>query len=295
MKPLNRLLVGTDFSPAGRLAVTRAGQLASQYGADLHVIHATPDWSLFSRWTSARREHYDEIIRHAQRALRDEINWIASTFGIQAQGDAQPGKASEVICRTIASYQPDILVVGSRGEHEPRISPSALGGTTLKLVLHAHCPLLVVRGWDLGVYKVSIAAVHEANDVSKRVVFWGTALVEGGDCHVVHAYEAPYIERMRLCGIDKAEVENCVRITETAAREGIDQLLAAVPGRARVHTHLIHGDPLGVLVTEIARYGPQLVVIGSQEVERDHSPREPFGAFGLRMAYHTPVDTLVVP
>lgn len=297
MKPLKRLLVGTDFSPAGRLAVTRAGQLASQYGAELRLIHAAPDWSLFSRWTSARREHHSEITQHARSALRDEIGWIASTFGIQAQGDVQPGKASEVICRAIASHQPDVLVVGARGEHEPRISPSALGGTTLKLVLHARCPLLIVRGWDLSAYKVSIAAVHEPNDISKRVVFWGTALVAGGDCHVVHAYEAPYIERMRLCGVAKAEVENCVTSTEAAARDGVDQLLATVAssGSARVHTHLIHGDPLGVLVTEIARHGPQLVVIGSQEVEPDHSPREPFGAFGLRMAYHTPVDTLIVP
>ena len=48
-------------------------------------------------------------------------------------------------------------------------------------------------------------------------------------------------------------------------------------------------------MTEIARHGPQLVVIGRQESGPGHSPSESLGTMALRMAYHTPVDVLIIP
>jgi universal stress protein E len=294
MKLLNRILVATDYSVAGQRAVTRAGQLANQHAADLQIVHATPDWNLFSRSTSARQQHYDEITLHAQSAMRDEVNRVLSTFGVHARGEVQLGKASEVISRAIASYQPTIVVAGARGEHEPRIAPAALGGTSLKLFLRMDLPLLLIRGEDSHPYRTCLVAL-QVSELSRRVILWGTALVPRGDCHIVHAYDAPYIERMRLCGMNSAAIEACVVSTEAATRENLDKLLAAVAPDSRVHLHLDHGNPLGILVTEIARYTPQIVVVGRRENERGQSPRELSGATGLRMAYHTPVDVLVIP
>jgi len=292
---LNRILVATDFSPAGHLAVSRAGQLASRHGSDLHLVHATPDWNLFSRWTFPRRQHYDEISVHAQSAMRGEVSRILSMFGVHAHGDVEFGKASEVIHRAIASYEPTLVVVGARGEHEPRIAPAALGGTSLKLLLRMACPLLLVREGDSQPFRTSLAAVQEASELSRRVVLWGSALIPGGDCHIVHAYDAPYSERIRLCGEGDAAVEACALAAEAVARQSLDNLLAAAAPDSHVHLHLVHGNPLGVLVTEIARHAPQLVAIGGQESDRGKSPREPLGTMALRLAYHTPVDVLVVP
>jgi nucleotide-binding universal stress UspA family protein len=295
MKLLTRILVATDFSMAGERAVTRAGQLAHQHGADLQIVHATPDWNLFSRSTSARQQHYDEVSLHAQSAMRDEVNRVLSTFGVHARGEVQLGKASEVICRAVASYQPTIVVAGAGGEHEPRIAPPALGGTSLKLFLRMELPLLLVRTEDSHPYRTSLVTVQRESELSRRVVLWGTALVPGGDCHIVHAYDAPYSERMRLCGMNSTAVEACVLSTEAAARESLDKLLAAAAPDSRVHLHLEHGNPLGILVTEIARYAPQIVIVGRRESERGQSPREFSGSTGLRMAYHTSVDVLVIP
>jgi nucleotide-binding universal stress UspA family protein len=293
MKLLNRILVATDYSAAGQRAVTRAGLLAQQYQADLHVLHATPDWNLFSRWTSARQEHYEAINRHAQRALRDEVDRILSQHGVHARGEVQLGKASEVISRAVTLYQPDLVVLGARGEHEPRIAPAALGGTALKVRLRGDRPLLLVREAHVHPYRTSIAAVHEPSDVAKRLILWGSALVSGGDCHVVHAFDAPYCERLRLCGTDSAAIDACVQTTEAAARHGLDELLLTAAVDARVRLHLVRGNPLGVLVTEIARHAPQLVVIGHHD--NDAGRASGGGTLGLRLSYHTPVDVLVVP
>jgi len=42
MKPINRILAATDFSPLGNAAVERAIMLAAREKAKLHVVHAFP-------------------------------------------------------------------------------------------------------------------------------------------------------------------------------------------------------------------------------------------------------------
>jgi nucleotide-binding universal stress UspA family protein len=291
---LNRILVATDFSPASRLAANRAAQLASQYQADLYLVHATPDWSLFSRWTCTRQEDHDSVTAHAQNAIRDEVARLQSEFGVHARGEIHLGRASRVIGRTASEYQPSLIVAGARGEHQPRVSPESFGGTTLKLLLHTEYPLLLVRGWDPKPYRVSIAAVHDTCDISRRVVLWASSLIGSGDCHVMHAYEVPYIERARASGVNNASIGESVVATEAAAHRIVGDVITAAASEAHIHQHVVHGNPLGCLVTEIARYQPTLVVLGRQEANSGES-FEPFGTEGLRMAYHCPVDTLVVP
>ena len=295
MKTLSRILVATDFSAAGQRAVTGAGFLAQQHGAELHLLHATPDWSLFSRWTAARQENYEAVNQHAQRALRDEVNRILGVYGIHVRGEIQFGKASEVISQSVTSYQSDLVVLGARGEHEPRIAPAALGGTALKTLLHTDRPLLLVREGKVLPYRTSIAAIHEPSEVAKRLITWGAALVPGGDCHIVHAFDAPYCERLRLCGCDSVTIDACAQTTESLARQGFDKLLSSVTPGARIHLHLARGNPLGVLVTEIARHAPQLVAIGRHDNDAGRAAHETGGTLGLRMSYHSPVDVLVVP
>jgi nucleotide-binding universal stress UspA family protein len=294
MNVLNRILAATDFSPASRSALTRAGQLAHQHDAELQLLHAAPNWDLFARWTNARQDHYAALKLHAQRAMRAELDWLQSQFGVRASSEIRFGKASHVIACVAAEYQPSLIVVGARGEHQPRISPEACGGTVLKLLLHTQYPLLLVRGWDLKPYRVSLAAVHDVCDVSRRVVLWGSSLVDTGDCHIVHAYEAPYFERTRASGINQAAIEDCVRAAESAAQRIVSDVKAAAAAAARVSCHIVRGNPLGVLVTEIARHQPTLVTVGRREGTPEESP-EPFGTEGLRIAYHCPVDTLIVP
>jgi universal stress protein E len=294
MAPLERILVATDFSRAGQAAVDRAAQLASQHRAELRLIHASPDWHLFSRWTSAKEEHYRAVIEHAHQAMRAEVDRLATQFGITAQGGVSLGKASRVIGQAAVHYHPSLIIAGARGEHQPRISPEAFGGTTLKLLLRTSYPLLLVRGWDPKPYRVSIGAVHDLCELSRRVVFWGSSLVGSGDCHLMHAYEAPYFERTRACGLSAAEIDECATATEAEARRIVSGVLTAAAPEAHMHSHIVRGNPLGCLVTEVAHYQPTLVVLGRREPGTESSA-EPFGTEGLRMAYHCAVDTLVVP
>jgi nucleotide-binding universal stress UspA family protein len=293
MNLLSRILVATDFSPAGRVAVTRAAQLASQHNAKLHIVHATPDWKLFSRWTTARPEHYDAVTERAEKSMNAELAWVAAQFGVGATHQIGTGRASTVITDAARDYCPSLIVAGARGEHQPRISPESFGGTTLKLLLHTDYPLLLVRGWDQKPYRISLAAIHDCCDLSKRLVLWATSLVGNGHCHVMLAYEAPYIERIRAC-MDVLSTHACELASETVAQQIVREIAAAAAHSAHVHPHAVKGKPLPALVTEIATHQPTLVVLGRQEFVPGVT-REPFGTDGFRMAYHCPVDTLVVP
>ncbi len=293
MRTLSRVLVATDFSPAGRAAVARAAQIASQHGAALHLVHATPDWNLFSARAPMQQTHYQQLCENAERLLQQEIGWAARQFAIPVNGETQHGKASEVISRLIGTYQPNLLVIGARGEHAAQLTPTALGGTTLKLLSHVTVPTLLVRSVATDPYDRAVAAVGPSDEQAMRIVHWASFLVRE-QCHVVRAYEVPYLERLHLSGAGAEAVAKCS--VDMAAR------YAAHPpwshekqSRVQMHLHLVRGIPETMVLAEVARLAPQVVALGLHEETPLRSPHPLMGCVGVRIAYHCPTDVLFVP
>jgi nucleotide-binding universal stress UspA family protein len=145
MSALSRILVATDFSRGSGVAVARAGLLAREHQADLRLIHASPDWNLFCRFLPAQQAHYTTLTQHAEAAMQREIEWLQQRYGIRAHGGVELGSATRTIARVVQDFQPQLVVIGARGEHGPSVSSSALGGTAMKLLLQTTRPLLLVR------------------------------------------------------------------------------------------------------------------------------------------------------
>ena len=292
---LRRILVATDFSPAGRLAVWRAGQLAQAHDAALHLVHARPDWNLFCRFAGATDEHYRKLSAHAEQALNDELGYVHDTFNIHARGQTHMGRASEVLARAMAEIQPHLVVVGARGEYDrPQPGAPYLGGTALKLIAETDRPVLLVRNAGTGPYDVTLAAVDDSREMARRLIAW-TALMSPGDCHIVHAFNAPYAERMRTGGIAPEIIDQCVEEARLAAAAYIKDALGGGPHAGRqLYTHVVCGEPIAAVLAEIERCHPQLVVIGKhQHVPGDSAVRF-VGTHALRIAYHAPSDVLLV-
>lgn len=293
---LRRILVATDFSPAARLAVRRAGQLAKQNDAYLHLIHARPDWNLFTPTGAVAAEQYRTVADEAESALRDELTYLESTFGVHARGETRVGRASHVLLSAVAEIEPHLIVVGARGEHdEPTMAPF-LGGTALKLLAYADRPVLIVRTAGDRPYKTSVAAVEYPSLAARELVRWARILLGEGDCHIVHAFDAPFAQRMRRHGITEAAVRECSETARTDAKAFIDQMLGAGGSSAqRVHAHLVCGEAVSAVLAEIDRCKPEVVVVG----KHGHPPRErhlrSLGSVALRIAYHAQADVLVVP
>lgn len=292
---LTRILVATDFSPLGRAAVARAGSLAKQSHAELRLIHATADWNLFSRSISADQKVYASLTSHAESALREEIGWVWTEFGVRARGDVHQGNATQVIFRVASEFQPSLLVIGARGEHAPQIAPAALGGTALKVIAHARFPVLLVRHTNGCAYREALVAMSDARDLATRLVRWGATLAPGSICHAVRAYDVPYIERLRLCGVGNATVAACVEDARLGAQRDTDEVLRTVQEYAEIRTHLVSGEPLAVVLTEIVRDRVQLLIVGKHSQRANETGHDLLGSVGVRIAYHAPIDVLVVP
>jgi nucleotide-binding universal stress UspA family protein len=293
---VRRILAATDFSPAARLAVWRAGQLAQQNNAHLHVVHAHPDWDLFSKCAGGRAEHFHAVGEDAERCLSDELRYLEGTFGIKATGETRMGRASEVLHKMVAEASAQLVIVGARGEHDsPTIAPF-LGGTALKLIAFANVPVLVVRNPGTQPYSVS-AAVLESSSASAFTVFsWARSLVSEGECHLVHAFDAPYVARLRKQGIDEASIHACVEEARQSATHFVDEVLTGyAESKQQLSAHLVCGEPVAAVLGVLKHIKPDVAVLGKHE----HSPRDmhlrAFGSVTLRIAYHAMCDVLVVP
>lgn len=292
---VRRILVATDFSAAAHLAVWRAGQLASQNDAYLHLVHARPDWNLFAGSSPSAADHYRAVTEHAEQALTEELSFVEKTFGIHARGETRIGRASQVLRSAVAEVEPHLIIAGARGEHDSRTLVPFLGGTALKLIAFASSPVLIVRKPGVGPYTVAVAAVEYSTAAAHRVVLWANSLLREGDCHVVHAFDLPYLERIRKRDVPELAIRVRTEEVRKTAQAFVDEVLNEVAASGkRLHAHLVCGEPVGAVLAEIDRCRPDLVVVGKHE----HPPREhltaALGSVALRIAYHAPGDVLVV-
>jgi nucleotide-binding universal stress UspA family protein len=293
---VRRILAATDFSAAAHLAVVRAGQLAQQNDAHLHVVHAHPDWDLFSKSMSGKAEHYRAVGEEAERALGEELRYVRSTFGVQATGETRMGRASEVLHSAMGEVSPHLVVIGARGEHDSATLAPFLGGTALKLIAFSGVPVLIVRKPASKPYAVSMAAMESSSASALAVVRWARALAIDGECHLVHAFDAPYVGRLRKHGISEETIRACTEEARQSATHFVDEVLRGYEeSKQRLNAHIVCGEPVSAVLAEIERCKPDVAVVGKHE----HPPRElhlrSFGSVALRIAYHAACDVLVVP
>ncbi|HET9106535.1 MAG TPA: universal stress protein [Steroidobacteraceae bacterium] len=295
MPVLKRILVATDLSAAGRRAVLRAGQLARQWEANLFLTHVRPDWNLFSRWRPASQDSYQDVARGCETSLRLTLAELESKFGTHARCESRLGKASHVIAALVAEIEPHLLVIGARGEHEACAPGPSLGGTAMKLLGRIETPILLVRRESADRYASAVVAVDMPGALSRRTVLWGSGLVGDGDCTVLHAYDVPYLERMRLQEVDEGLIERRRKQSEEAAAAIVRDLLGAAEGRATLHARAVCGEPVSVVLAEIGRAPADLLVIGKRESSGPRAQPAAMGGIGFRVAYHAPTDVLVIP
>jgi hypothetical protein len=115
-----------------------------------------------------------------------------------------------------------------------------------------------------------------------------------GYCGFVHAHDVPYVERMRLQGIDEAVIQRRMRQSEEAATVTVRDLLGAAEGHAKLHTHAMCGEPVCAVLSEVRRVPTDLMVIGKREPPGPHTQHGAMGGVGFRIAYHAPTDELVL-
>ena len=139
-----RILVPVDFSTASREAAAVAVRLAARFGARLALLHVTPPkgqaggygaFELAGMSTDPRRPAREKLAEFTNEIVPNEIE--VSRF-------VESGSAYKQIAASAAHWKADLVVIArSSGS---RLTHAILGSTAERVVRHAPCPVLVVRG-----------------------------------------------------------------------------------------------------------------------------------------------------
>jgi len=150
-----RILVATDASDAANAAVDLAGSLALACGASIRLVHV---WTLEIHH---RHSGSDAVVRQeARHAMGDAIDRLVAR-GIEATGQlahADPSHVAAVLGEVARQYEPDLLVVGSRGLSDWQ--PIREHGASHQLMTSLDCPILIVRSrasYDGGPMRILLA------------------------------------------------------------------------------------------------------------------------------------------
>lgn len=141
------VVVGVDGSPGSRAAVEHALEDAARRGAVLRAVTAA---QLPEYWATAygmvAPPPISEILAGAQEAAQEVVDGVLAARPdlagrVEVSVDARAGAPGRVLLE--AADGADLLVIGHRGRGA--VSSAVLGSVGLHCVLHASCPVTVVR------------------------------------------------------------------------------------------------------------------------------------------------------
>ena len=145
MLPLRRILCPTDFSEPSSQAFSVAGELASQFGAEVrlvHVLSAVPALPPDPNYLFRVPEYEQALHADAQRRLQKLAEEIGKR-GVKARTVVGHGDAGSEIVRIAREEGVDLIVIATHGS--TGLEHVLFGSVAERVVRLAHCAVLVVR------------------------------------------------------------------------------------------------------------------------------------------------------
>lgn len=139
----DHILIPYDGSAESKKGATHGIELAAELGSTVHALYVM-DLPGVPRAMSIRddeetvREEYE---RYGENAL-DEIEAVASEYGVECEREIRSGSPSEEIVEYAEEEGLDVIVMGSA--YRGKIG-TILGGTTDKVVRTATVPVITQR------------------------------------------------------------------------------------------------------------------------------------------------------
>ncbi|MCP3986706.1 MAG: universal stress protein [bacterium] len=257
-----KLLVATDFSGPGKAAESAAITIASQFGAELHWLHAlevplpifepyavaVPEATIGAARSSAK-EKLGEAAARAKKAGLEGTTFLGEVPAAYAIADrAKEIGADLVIVGTHGHTGVKRVVLGSVAEHTVKLAPCSV--LTVKDGALAEPAKCIVVGVDFS--EGASEALDTAVDLAKE---FGAAL------HLVHALD------LRIPFVTPYEVSVPDNVIERAHGEAVaklEEMAQKITGLDQVKHEVRSAPPSFALIDAAADLQADLVVTGSR-------------------------------
>jgi len=151
---INKILVATDSSAPSNRALKMAAQLATQYGAELHIIHVIRDMQIpFEIKEIPELEHgkfelFNDAREEVMRKIAESVLKLAKDIAQKAGADKVQtvigtGDPATSILGVAKRRKMDMIVIGTRGLG--KIKGKILGSVSRKVTNNAETSCLIVR------------------------------------------------------------------------------------------------------------------------------------------------------
>lgn len=140
---IHRVLVPVDFAAPTRGLIAYAAALANTLRASLHFLHVVERIQVPTRVAYAAAQLQGAALRRGQEQLAEAAAQAGFPHGTTAQ-TVRIGSPYDVITQLARRLAVDLIVVATHGQGGLR--RLFLGSTAERVVRHAPCPVLVVRG-----------------------------------------------------------------------------------------------------------------------------------------------------
>ena len=176
---IKKVCVASDFSPTAELAIHYGAAFAKLHGAELHLVHVLRDVSEavrhpdFTASGEQIRDYFNQMRQDALEADPDvevpsNVNLKTREYLASLEASVNEGFASietppwwteitvirsmryghpvEQICHYAKVHAIDMLILGTQGK--TGVKHFLLGSVAERVVRHAPCPVLTVRGHE---------------------------------------------------------------------------------------------------------------------------------------------------
>jgi nucleotide-binding universal stress UspA family protein len=269
------MLLATDGSEDSQRAVKTAIGLSTKLDSELHVVYVAPEYPYLHAYYNLRHQEEEQRLRReAQRRLDECVDYIRQAGGIIAHAYPRMGEPAKEIVELAEKVGVGLVIVGSRG-HGP-IRRALMGSVSTSVVRHAHCSVLVVRGYD-GTKQAErgsflgkiVAATHDSEEASWAMhVATEVAKTTSSEVRLVYAMQEeryrPHLGREMWEGWQEG-FEQARRSARWWVEEQADRMRSE--GAKTVEPHLLLGRPDAAIVWLAEEIGAGLVVVGSEVSE----------------------------
>jgi len=259
VSPIRTVVAASDFSFSAHRAARRAGALAKEHGAELHLLHvidSSPVATLLRRSPAVDVE--PSLRLDAERALDSLAADIVAAGGVVHDRWLREGRVMDEILA--ASADTDLMVLGPRGVNP--IRDFILGSTAERMGRMLECPMLVAKQ-DPQIPYDNVLVPVDFSDYSAPAIRFASELAPSATLHVFHALDAALTERLRGAGVSHEGIEAYADELQREANARMAELTADVHERAVFGT-VQAGDARTLIKERAAATRCTLIVMGKQ-------------------------------